>query len=538
MRLIPFITLLLAGLALAEDPAAVPAAVPAAAPVAPEPALPLEAAPALPVEAAPAAPAEPQAATAGSFPRATPEEVGLDPAAIAKLESWLFARNGDDVDRRGQRTNAFVLVKDGKVVVERYARETTAEMPLLTWSVSKSVVATLVGVAVGQGLLELDAPASRWVPALDGPGHRDITVRDLLQMSSGLAWNETYEAAPFTSSALAMLYGRGRFDMPAYVARHKLVAEPGTRWMYSSGDTNLLGAVLRAAVGEAAWPDWPYKALFEPLGMDNVVFERDAKGNLVGSSYLYAPALEMAKWGQLMLQDGVWEGQRLLPEGWVGFMRTLAPAYLQMPVVTEHYEDNPGAQIYLNVGDPARKIPPPWPDLPQDAFAALGHWGKSVYVIPSWNMVVVRMGDDRQYGCATWGQEDCQPDRAKAFTRPYYQELIAATVPGGGDGEPWVPLPLPYSERQKGNPAAADTANFAPVPSVYQSKELCSCLFVEGRGEQQCRDYVAQSTVPVNNTIIDWEKKTVRATSLGVTNKAVYKGPRDGCGVEVTTSRR
>ncbi len=534
MRLLALCSLLVAGLALAQDPPPADPAVETPPLAVPAP----EAAPAAEAPPAEPPPAEPPRALDGALPRASATEAGLDPDALAKLEAYLFARNGDDTDRRGQRTNAFVLMKGGKVVVERYARETTAETPLLTWSVSKSVTATLVGVAVGEGLIELDAPAARWVPELDGPGHRDIKVRDLLNMSSGLAWNETYEAEPFTSSALAMLYGRGRFDMPAYAARHRLKYPPGTVWAYSSGDTNLLAAVLRAAVGEERWASWPYEALFDRIGMKGVVVERDARGNLVGSSYVYAPALAMARWGQLMLQDGVWEGQRVLPEGWVGFMRTLAPAYLSMPVVMEHYEDNPGAQIYLNVGDPARKIPPPWPDLPADAFAALGHWGKSVYVIPSWDMVVVRMGDDRVYGCTTWGQEGCEPDRTRAFTRPYFMELLAATVPGGGDGQSWAPLPPPLAQRQKGDAAAADTLNFAPVPSVYHAKEMCSCLFVEGRSEQSCADYVRQSTVPVKDVVVDAEKKTVRASSLGVTSTARYKGQREGCGLDLPPTLR
>lgn len=537
MRLLALCSLFLAGLALAQDPAAPEAAAPTTdtptpvvhdlpsdpAVLVPDPAGPPPLA--VPVSSGPLFPSP-------DWARATPAEVGLDPAALDRLTDYLFARNGDDVDRKGQRTNAFVLVKDGKVVVERYARETTATTPLLTWSVSKSIGATLVGVAVGQGLVDIDAPVGKYIPAMNDSGHRDVRVRDLMYMSSGLAWNETYEAAPFTSSALAMLYGRGRLDMPGYVARHRVVAPPGTRWMYSSGDANLLGAVLRAAVGEERWTDWPWTSLFDPVGMRNVVFERDAKGNLVSSSYFYAPATEIAKWGWLLLQDGVWDGQRVLPEGWLQTMTTMAPAWYTMAPLMEHYEDDPGAQIYLNHGDPRRGIPAPWPDLPEDAFAALGHWGKAVFVIPSWDMVVVRMGDDREYGCVTWGQTDCQPDRTKAYTKPYFLELLAAAVPGGGDGKPWEPLPAPNVRRQEGNPSSADTLNFGPVPSVYQTKELCSCVFVEGRSDQQCLDYVHQSAVPVKNTVIDREQKTVRASSLGITSTSRWKGPRDGCGVD------
>lgn len=364
-----------------------------------------------------------------AWPRARPEEVGLDPEALARLEDYLFARHGDDVDRRGQRTNAFVLIKDGKLVAERYARGYTAETPLLTWSVSKSIGGTLVGLAVADGKLDVNDPIGKHYPPADRDGVREIRVVDLLRMSSGLDWNETYETSPIFSSVMAMLYTAGRDDMAAYVASHDLAVPPGTRWSYSSGDSNLLSGVVRGAIGDEAYAEFPWRRLFDKIGMRSAVLERDKAGTYVTSSYLYASAQDLARWAFLYLNDGVWEGERLLPEGWVAFTLTMAPSYYDTALTPGTMDDNPGAQVYLNLGDPKRDVPAPWPMAPADTFAAQGHWGKSIFVFPGLDMIAVRLGDDRRYACDIPGNEDrCEPDRTKAYSKPYYLELLMAAV--------------------------------------------------------------------------------------------------------------
>ncbi len=382
----------------------------------------------VPLEGPPPFPVKPRTEwPTQAWSTANPESVGIDPAALKKLDEYLFARHGDDVDRKGQRTNAFVLVKDGKIVFERYARGTTAENSLLTWSVSKSLVNTLIGIAVGEGRFKVDDPAGKYYTVL-GPDKQNVRLTDLLRMSSGINWNETYEASPMFSSVMAMLYTRGQGDMPRFVAGHGLAHPPGKHWNYSSGDTNVLLAALRATMTDAEYASYPWKALFDPLGMKSARWERDGAGNFVGSSYLYTSARDLAKWGLLYLSDGLWDGKRLLPEGWVAYTLTMAPAYFTTDIPPSHWEDNPGAQVYLNVGDPKRNIPRPWPTAPPDTFAAQGHWGKSIFVIPSLDMIAVRLGDDREYGCSAYVQKGCVPDREKAFTKGYYLELLNGLV--------------------------------------------------------------------------------------------------------------
>ncbi len=169
----------------------------------------------------------------------------------------------------------------------------------------------------------------------------------------------------------------------------------------------------------------------EPDDRAPVDLERDAAGTFVGSSYLYASARDLAKWGMLLLSDGVWEGQRLLPEGWVRYTLTMAPAYYRTELTPGTADDNPGAQVYLNHGDLDRGVPPPWPAAPADTFAAQGHWGKSIFVFPSLDMIAIRLGDDRVYACDIPGHDDnCEPDPAKAYSKIRYLELLMAAVPG------------------------------------------------------------------------------------------------------------
>lgn len=358
--------------------------------------------------------------------RATPEEVGLDPAALQRLGEWSFRRGGDEVDRKGQRTNALVIVKDGKLVYERYARGYDADTPLLTWSVTKSFFSSVVGAAVQQGALDPNEPGCTWYTPMC-ERQAPVRVIDLLQMSSGIAWSETYETSPLFSSVMAMLYSRGPGDMAGFVASRPLAHWPGTRWAYSSGDSVLLQGVLKGALGDA-YLDYPWTQVIEPLGMRHVTLEADRSGTYVGSSYLYAPAPELAKWAFLYLNDGVWDGRRILPEGWVKLTSTMAPAFFTTPVGPKHDTDNPSIQWYLNQGDPARGLERPWPALPPDAFAASGHWGKAVFVIPRWDMVVVRMGDDREYACTAHRTEGCNPDPEAAYDKGLLAEYVAAAV--------------------------------------------------------------------------------------------------------------
>lgn len=289
-------------------------------------------------------------------------------------------------ERNGIRTDALLIIRDGRILHERYAAPTTAATAHLTWSVSKSVLATLLGVAQGEGRFQLQDPASRFYPPLRA--HPGVRMVDLLHWASGLDWQEDYEYAPLKSSVVAMLYTRGREDMAAYTAARGTATNPGQRFLYSSGDSNLLAAALRGMLDAGQYPDYPWQALFTPLGIGSAVWERDRAGTYVGSSYLYLSARDLARIGLLMQREGRWQGQQLLPKAWVAFNRT---AFAQAEALPG--EANPGGHWWLN--QPLAGAERPWPSAPADTFAALGHWGQALYVLPAQKLVIVRYADDR-----------------------------------------------------------------------------------------------------------------------------------------------
>jgi len=252
-------------------------------------------------------------------------------------------------------------------VAERYAAGFSATTPLLGWSMTKSVMAGLVGVLVKDGRLALDQSAGWSAP--DG-GRERIRIADLLAMSSGLRFNEAYGAV---SDVTRMLYLQP--DMAGFARAQPLQHPAGAFWSYSSGTANILSRIVQDAAG-ALGAAYPTEKLFKPLGMTSATIETDEDGTLVGSSYMYATARDWARYGLFLLQDGVWQGRRILPEGWVQFVSTPAPADKSRGY---------GGLFWLNRGGA-------WKGLPEDAFMASGHMGQHTMVIPSKDAVIVRMG--------------------------------------------------------------------------------------------------------------------------------------------------
>lgn len=322
-------------------------------------------------------------------------EAAVSVEALADFESYLFDPDIDE-ERGTRRTDGVVVIKDGRLVYERYARGYDADTRHLSWSMAKSFMGALYGIAQRNGFLDINdritIPADWDVPpnTLDG-----LSYRNLLQMSSGIRWREGYEFAPLRSSVIAMLYTHGRHDMGAFVANNGLEFVPGARFKYSSGDTNLLSALLKEKLGDDLYQDYPWRALFDPIGMTNVAWEQDASGTFVGSSYLYATPQDYARFGLLMLNDGVWRGNRLLPEGWVDFSCTVNSAFVDEVVNGYAPRQSYGAQWWLNAEDARIGLDRAYLDTPTDACMALGHWRQVLAILPSHNMVVVRVAHDQ-----------------------------------------------------------------------------------------------------------------------------------------------
>ncbi len=305
-----------------------------------------------------------------------PERLGVD---ALKLKAALDEAFAEPFQNSFRQTRAVVVVYKGRLMAERYAEGIHRDMPLMGWSMSKSVTNALTGIMVQQGALDIlqPAPVARW---RGDPEKSKITVDQLLRMSSGLAFDEIYQP-PFDS--VRMLYASYSFS--AYAAAKPLESEPDAKWQYSSGTSNILSEVLRRKMekNDPYYFQFIYDRLFNRIGMYSAVMEPDASGTFVGSSYTLATALDWARFGLLYLQDGVWQGERILPVGWVDYTVTPTP---KAP------RGRYGAHFWLNAGAPQDPTDRPWPNAPRDTFAALGYQGQNLIVIPSRQVVLVRLG--------------------------------------------------------------------------------------------------------------------------------------------------
>lgn len=311
---------------------------------------------------------------------------GIDLEAVNSAVDKTF---DDIVEGQEINTRGVVVAHRGRIIAEKYAAPFDAGVPQLGWSMTKTVTGALTGILVGDGRLEVDAPAGvdAWSSAEDP--RQAVTLSDLLHMSSGLEFSEVYTAGS-VSDVIVMLYARA--DTGGFAASKALAFEPGARWSYSSGTTNVISRIQRARfASQQDYFNFPRERLFNRLGMSSAVLEPDASGVFVGSSYMYATPRDWAKIGQLYLDDGVWNGERILPEGWVEFSLTPANAAPR---------GNYGAQVWLNRG--GGDGPPPREDLPPSMFYLSGFEGQNVAVVPELELVVVRMGLTRSGPRPIW----------------------------------------------------------------------------------------------------------------------------------------
>lgn len=309
-----------------------------------------------------------------AWPKGDAVEIASNPA----LERAVADGFSDDTPAHDIDTRAIVVVQDRRIVAERYAPGFTKDTRLLGWSMSKSVTASLIGTLIASGQLKLDAPAPvpEWTIAGD-PRHA-VTLRNLLNMSSGLAFKEPYDPG---SDSTAMLFAS--HDMAGYAATRPLAHAPGTFWSYSSGTANILSriAFMKSGGTLASYEAYARAHVFGPAGMTSAVFEPDESGNFVGSSYLYATARDWARFGLMILDRGTINGARVLPGSFVDFVCAPAPADPRKGY---------GGQFWLNGFD--RPGTREFPHLPADYCAAEGHNDEFVSIFPSRRTVIVRLG--------------------------------------------------------------------------------------------------------------------------------------------------
>jgi CubicO group peptidase (beta-lactamase class C family) len=301
----------------------------------------------------------------------------VDHSALAAAVDATFSEPNPAHPRR---TRALVVVHKGRIVAERYAPGFDKATPLVGWSMTKTATNALVGLRVLDGAVATSN--AKLLPEWRGEGdlHGDITLDQLLRMTSGLAFDEGYGSN--TSDVAQMLFakeGAGHF-----AAEMPLVAPPGTLWNYSSGSSNVIQLILHHGfTDERDYLRFPRERLFAPLGMRSALIEPDASGTFIGSSLMYASARDWARLALLFAQNGIWQGKALLPPDWVAYSLTPTP---------EAPAKEFGAHVWLKLPESERAT------LAKDAYYLLGFDQQIVAIIPSRDLIIVRLGLTRKGG--------------------------------------------------------------------------------------------------------------------------------------------
>jgi len=300
----------------------------------------------------------------------------IDQAALDAASEWVFER-----ESREQDTLSLMVLHGGQIIHERYAVGVDMHTRTRTWSTAKSIAVTLFGMLVDQGRMELDTPLDlEWLPTVavaETDPRKAITLRHVLNMSSGLYPVDSFGMEYATGSGFAYWAGASSVNG---ARRRGLIREPGTFWDYENYDTLLAVYAMKLALGdEQVYREFPRRALLDRIGMRNTLVSTDRFGDFILSSQVYTNARDLARFGLLYLQNGVWGGERLISEDWIEFVRKPAPA-------TAKTGNFYGGQWWL--------VPDDRKDVPKDAYATSGNRGQYVVVVPSHDVVIVRRGLD------------------------------------------------------------------------------------------------------------------------------------------------
>lgn len=287
----------------------------------------------------------------------------------------------DNSDTKINTRGVVVIYKDS-LIAEQYSTGFNKNTPQMGWSMTKSITATILGMMMKDGLVTLDQDNlfDEWAD----DERSKITLDQLLRMSSGLDWEEVYSGP---SKAVSMLYEKA--DMGGFAADQDLAYQPDEKWYYSSGTSNILAIFIRERLGDSNYLNYVRNRLFSPLGMSSAVMEIDASGTYVSSSYMYATPRDWAKFGLLYLNNGLWEGKRLLSKDWIDYISTPTLGSTQRSY---------GGHFWLNAGEESNAEDRVYPDAPTDVFSANGFEGQRVFVIPSKELVIVRTGQTKVRG--------------------------------------------------------------------------------------------------------------------------------------------
>ena len=326
-----------------------------------------------------------------------------DAAALQAASDWTFDRESPH-----QVTLSLLVVHRGEIVHERYADGVDLTTRTRTWSTAKSIASTLIGMLVDDGRLSLDEPLGfdflpKEAAAAETDPRSAITLRHALNMSSGLQTVDNGGQEYAVGSGMSYWAGASSVEG---ARRRALIREPGANWDYENYDTLLAVYAMKRALGsEKAYREFPRKHLLDRIGMRNTLLSTDRFGDFILSSQVYTNARDLARFGLLYLRNGLWNGERLLSEEWIDFVRTPAPS-------TADRGNFYGGQFWL--------VPDERKDVPRDAYSTAGNRGQYVVIVPSHDLVIVRRGLD-------WGRQGFDRwDMAREVVKAFPVAAVAA----------------------------------------------------------------------------------------------------------------
>ncbi len=302
-------------------------------------------------------------------------------------------------------TRSVLIVQGGEIVSERYSSVTSKEKPHRLWSMTKSISSLLIGLRQSEGELSIEDPISKYFNQLNNlPEKRNLKIKHLLTMTSGIDWQEIYEENPFKSDVIRMLYLKENKDMANFVLSHPQRYRPGEYFYYSSGETNLLMGVLKKSFSSLdEYHDYPWKKLFTPLGIKSAQWEIDHSGTFVGSSYLYMSARDLSKIAQMLLNKGIHhdpvkeESISILSHDYIRESFNPVSASCSTHLKYNSKGHSYGYSWWLNAPCPERpNKKKAYPSLPDDLVMAFGHHGQTMAIFPSQDAVAIRFGADKE----------------------------------------------------------------------------------------------------------------------------------------------
>jgi CubicO group peptidase (beta-lactamase class C family) len=296
----------------------------------------------------------------GNGPQKDSVFTNIDYEKLHEIVNSTFGKN---------KSRAVVVIYKDQIIAEKYADGFSKDSRILGWSMTKSIMSTVFGVLQYQNKINIQdkAPITSW----QKDARKNITIHNLLQMNSGLEWDENYDEI---SDATKMLFLER--DMTKMQEEKLLIDETNASWNYSSGTTNLLSGILRKQFStHQAYLDYWYTDFIDKIGMNSMIVETDLAGNYVASSYAWATARDWAKFGLLYLHNGNWNGEALFTKKWVDYVTTAAPSS----------NGTYGAQFWLNAEKQFKEVP-------ANMYFADGYQGQRVYILPDQDLVIVRLG--------------------------------------------------------------------------------------------------------------------------------------------------